>query len=140
MSDHKKALNHINGTKTLLFTDSGSHGSQSLSRKAVPKNFSVHLQANLKLELIVKQLDSALEDITSSKDSVLMALLQSHLVDRATCVVIVGGGTFQALTISMYANRHKWHECYFLRNSECMPKYLYYPTIKGQKFFKIYFL
>ena len=66
--------------KTLLFTDSGSHESQSLSWKAVPKNFSMHLQANLKLELIGKQLDSAPEDITSSKDSVLMALLQSHLV------------------------------------------------------------
>ena len=133
MSDYKKALNRINGTKTLLFTDSGSHGSQSLSWKAVPKNFSMHLQSNLKLELIGKQLDSALEDITISKDSVLMALLQSHLVARATCVVIVGGGSFQALTISMYANRHKWHECYFLRNSECMPMYLYFPSIKGQK-------
>ena len=85
----------------------------------------MHLQSNLKLELIGKQLDSALENITISKDSMLMALLQSHLVTRATCIVIVGGGSFQALTLSMYAKIHKWHECYFFKTpSACLCIYI----------------
>ena len=124
MSDHKKALDHINGTKTLLFTDSGSHGSLSLWWKVISRNFSQYLEDNLNLELSPKDVDTALEDITRSKDSVLLAILQSHLVARATCVVVIGGGTFQLLTLNMYASYHKGNECYYFRNPLCTPMYL----------------
>ena len=124
LSDHKKALDHINGTKTLLFTDSGNHGSRSLYRTKAAEKFFQYLQKNLELELSIALLDSAFENITQSKDSVLIALLQSVVVARATCVVMVGGGTFQKMTLGMYAHSHKGHECYFFRNSECISMYL----------------
>ena len=124
ISDHKKALDYINQTKTLLFTDSGSHGSLSLWWKVIASNFSQYLEDNLNLEMSPKELDAALENITSSKNSILMAILQSHLVSRATCVVVIGGGTFQRLTLNMYAINHKGHECYFFRNSVCTPMYI----------------
>ena len=124
ISDHKKALDHIKGTKTLLFTDSGSHGSLSLWWKVIASNFSQYLEDNLNLEMSPKELDAALENITSSKDTTLLAILQSHLVARATCVVMIGGGTFQGLTLNMHAINHKGHECYFFRNSVCTPMYI----------------
>ena len=124
ISDHRAALDHMNGNKTLLFTDSGSHGSLSLWWKAIASNFSQYLEDNLNLEMSPTELDAALEDITSSKDSVLMAIIQSHLVARATCVVVIGGGTFQRLTLNMYAIYHKGQECYFHRNSLCTPMYI----------------
>ena len=54
-----------------------------------------------------------------------IALLQSFVVARASCVVMVGGGTFQKLTLCMYAHSHKGHECYFFRKFECISVYLY---------------
>ena len=124
MSDYNKALDQIKGTKTLLCTDTGNHGSRSLSWHVVARNLSLYLQDNLNLELSPKELDSALEKITKSDDSMLIAMLQSLIATRATCIVVVGGGVFQSMTMNTYAQRHEGHECYYFRSCDCNPHYI----------------
>ena len=127
MSDYMSALDRINGTKTLLFTDDGPYGSQSLSGKIIANNLSYYLQDNLKPELSPRELDSALVNMIKSNGSVIIALLQSLIVSRATCTIMIGGGTFQYMTMSMYAQNHRGHECYYFRTSNCRLSYI--PTV-----------
>ena len=122
-SDYKRALDYMNGTKTLVFTDSGIYGSRSRKKDNVDR-YSQYLQDHLDPELSLKQMDSALEDITRSNDSVLMAFVQSSLAARANCVLFLGGGSFHRLTLSTYAYNHRGHECYYFRNKDCTPQYI----------------
>ena len=122
-SDYKRALDRINGTKTLVFTDSGKYGSHSMRRDNVDR-YSMYLQDHLDLELSLEQMDSALEDITRSKNSALMAYFQSGLAARANCVLFLGAGSFQRLTLGNYAYNHRGHECYYFRNEHCTPQYI----------------
>ena len=122
-SDYKKALDRMNGTRTLIFTDSGKYGSHSMRRNKVDR-YSQYLLDHLDPELSLEQMDSALQDITRSKDSALMAFFQSGLAARANCVLFLGAGSFQRLTLGMFANNHRGHECYYFRNEDCTPQYI----------------
>ena len=122
-SDYKKALDRMNGTKTLVFTDSGKYGSHSMKKDNVDR-YSQYLLDHLDPELSLEQMDSSFEDITGSKDSTLMAFFQSSLAARANCVLFLGGGSFQRLTLGNYAYNHRGQECYYFRSRDCTPQYI----------------
>jgi len=86
-------------------------------------NFSQHLQGILNPTLSLSEVNSILERMTSSNDSVQIAILHQQLVVHATCVGVVGGGSFQSQTMNMYAHRHKDQECYRFRFPSCVAMY-----------------
>ena len=62
--------------------------------------------------------------LTGSDNRVQIAVLSQQLVARARCVVAVGGGTFQAQALNMYAHSHRGRECYAMRSDECDSNYI----------------
>ena len=122
VGDRNGAAELSNSFTTLYFTDFGEHGSSAWSykwrTKSSAKNFSKHLEEALNPTYTSGELISHLESITKSKDSILIAMLQSLLAARAEVLILVGGGSFQSQTLSMYLHAHKKHKHYG-RNSLC---------------------
>lgn len=121
----KRILADVNGmkeqrniSKVLLFSDTGEHGSKTWLSPAYAKKFVKAVQDTLHAELGESKMGLLFED------SVQIAVLVSELVARARCVVMVGGGTFQAQSAAMYTHRHKGRECYSQRNSSCDSVYI----------------
>ena len=118
ISDWTTMAQANNLSTTLLFSDAGSHGSMSWHSQSSAK-FTEYIQANLSVHLTLKSINSAFENMTSSKNSVQIAALNQALVARATCAIIVGGGAFQGMALNMYAYNHRGQECYVARDSFC---------------------
>ena len=123
ISDWREMANRMNITKTLYFSDIGKHGLVQWN-SANAASFSQYVQNSLQLTMNREQVDSVLERLTSSNDSVLIALIQQELVARATCVVMVGGGGFQTLTVHRYCQLHRGRECYSYRSGNCNNTYI----------------
>ena len=121
ISDWGEMANRMNITKTLYFSDIGKHGLVQWN-SANAASFSQYVQNSLQLTMNRDQVNSVLERLTRSSDSVLIALIQQELVARATCVVIAGGGNFQSQTLNRYCQVHHGHECYSYRNGNCIFK------------------
>ncbi len=114
LSDWKSLKESHNLTRTLFFTDTGRHGSLEWVNPSA-KEFSEYVESKLQIPLTYDQMNTALEEITDSTDSVQIAFLQRLLVSRATCAILAGGGTFQIQTVNMYLHFHKGKECYSIR-------------------------
>ena len=112
-----------NISKTLVLADVGSHGSKTWS-SANAKRFTKHIESVVHSELTFDGVNAILEKITSSRNSVQIAVLNRQIVAHARCVVFVGGGAFQMQTASMYAHYHRGQECYSIRNSACDSRYI----------------
>lgn len=123
VSDWKTMANDRNITKTLFFSDIGQHGSMKWKNTYALK-FSQYVHNSINLTLSLEQVNSILEGLTDSKDSVQIAFLHQQLVARATCVVIVGGGGFQSHTVHTYLHLHEGQECYSIRGSNCASSYI----------------
>jgi hypothetical protein len=123
LSDWKEIVGSKNITKTLFFSDIGAHGSMKWN-DVHAKELSGYVSDGLQLTLSPKQVNSILEDLTGSKDSVQIALLHQQLVARATCVVMVGGGKFQSNTLHTYCHLHRGQECYAFRDGKCNRLYI----------------
>ncbi len=115
LSDWRDLKIKYNLSRTLFFTDVGKHGSLRWENNTLAMDFSDNLYSQLNTKFSPDEMDSALEGITGSKDSIQIALLQRLIVARATCVVLAGGGTFQAQTLNRYLIAHKGQECYRFR-------------------------
>ena len=117
VSDWESVKDDYNISRTFLITDiGGKHGSLQWKQSSAI-SFSERIRKELDTNFTPDQMDSALEAITGSKDSVQIALLQRLIVARATCVVLAGGGTFQSQTLNSYLIAHKGHECYRYRSN-----------------------
>ncbi len=125
ISDWKKMVTKSNLSKTLFVSDIGSHGSMRWSNSLALK-FSRYIEDMFQPELTLSDINSILEKITGSKDSVQIAVLQQQLVAHATCVLVVGGGTFQGQTFNMYAHNHKGRECYTVKDEACKTTSLHF--------------
>ncbi len=78
-SDNDKAKALGQASTTILFSDSGNHGSGSLhTNKSKVSTFTEHVVQSIKPLHSSDELDIILEKITKSKDSLLIALLQSQ--------------------------------------------------------------
>ena len=132
ISDWKEAKEGRNITQTLFFSDIGKHGSVERGRKyADATRFSTGVHDAVNVHLSLDKMNSILEKITGSQNSVQIAILHQQLVAHATCVVVVGGGSFQAQTLYMYAHLHKGKECYVVRDGDCEKQYI--TQICGEK-------
>lgn len=123
LSDWKKLVQQSNVSKTLFFTDSAKHGSLGWN-SASARRFSDYIHDALNLDLPLDKVNSIFEKMTGSKDSMQMAILHQQLVAHATCIVVIGGGTFQFHTISMYSHNHRGQECYAIRQNTCDRRYI----------------
>ena len=123
--DWRSMVEKNNLSKTLFFSDIGGHGSMQWNSPAA-LTFSQYIQSMLHVEMKHDDINSIFEKLTSSKDSVQIAMLHQQLVAHATCVVIVGGGSFQSQTFNMYAHNHKGQECYTVRIETCKTSYTHY--------------
>ena len=133
LSDWRSMAERNNITKTLLFSDTGKHGSISGWRNAViARQFVQYIQDTMHLYVTPDKMNLFLEQITGSRNSVQIALLHQQLVAHATCVVMVGGGTFQGHTLNQYAHLHRGHECYSFKLGECT-SHRYMTEIRGQE-------
>ena len=71
-------------------------------------------------------MNTYLEKMADSKDSVVLAVLTRHIVARATCMMTVGGGLFQRQTLNMFAHNHKEEDlCYSVRDEFCKSQYIH---------------
>lgn len=130
ISDWSTMVEGKNITKTLFFSDIGAHGSKGWHNFNASA-FSKHIQDALNLHLTFDRMNLILEGMTGSGNSVEIAFLQQQLVARATCVVMVGGGSFQMQALHTYAHLHRGHECYAFRHRECERKYI--SQVYGQR-------
>ncbi len=98
--DTDKAKSYGQASITIVFSDSGRHGSGALH--------NTHVRAPIFTKRVVElikplyspvKLDSILEKITKFKDSLLIALLQSTIAANARGLLLVGGGSFQIITL-----------------------------------------
>ena len=119
-SDHNKVKLYARTSTTILFSDLGSHGSGSLHK--------THVRAPIFTKRVVElikplhspvKLDSILEKITKSKDSLLIALLQSTIAANARGLLLVGGGSFQMMTLNRYMEISGGTDNYYFRNRTC---------------------
>lgn len=124
ISDVKKLMARKNIDKVLFFSDIGRHGSFGWRKDRTASRFSAHIHNALDLEFSLDEVNSIFENMTKSKDSVQIALLQRQLVTHATCIVVVGGGIFQAQALNMYFHKHRGHECYSYRDEQCRSTFI----------------
>ncbi len=124
ISDWKGMMIGKNLSKT-YFSDVGIHGSMKWNSSSALK-FSQYIHDTLPLQLTLTDVNFSLENMTNSRDSVQMAVLHQQLVAHASCVVIVGGGSFQSQTFNLYAHNHKGQECYTVRDSACKITYTHF--------------
>ncbi len=124
ISDWKELVAKNNIHKTLLFSDTGSHGSLYWTRNQVALNFSSYVEDALHLDLNLNQVNSILEKMTGSKDSVQIAALHRQLAVHATCVVMIRSGVFQSHTLNTYFHNHRGQECFKFRNGLCNSLYI----------------
>ena len=131
LSDYITALNIAGATRTLFFTDFGVHGSSgwAVSERSAAGKFSQYLEKSLNPFYSSGELNKRLELITNSNDSILIALLQSAVAANAEAIVLVGGASFQIQTLNIYAHNHRGHEKYFLRDSQCVHRYVHWFNI-----------
>ena len=87
-------------------------------------DFSRYVHNNIRLTLSLDRVNTLLEGLTGSKDSIQIAFLHQQLVARATCVVIVGGGGFQSHALNSYLHLHQGRECYSYRGHTCASSYI----------------
>ncbi len=118
VSDWKAMISRSNLSETLFFSDIGAHGSMEWGNPSALK-FSQYIHNKLQFGFPLSDVNSALENMTKSNDSVQMAVLHQQLVAHATCVVIVGGGSFQTQTFSMYTHKRRGQGCYTVRGGAC---------------------
>ena len=119
LSDWEEMRSSMNVTKSLFFSDTGKYGSVSLY-KPLAQNFSNYVYDKMRSHLAVDDVNSVLQVMTNSGDSVQMAILHQQLAARASCVLLVGQGSFQSHTLSIHAHLRK--ECYVLRDGNCKRK------------------
>ncbi len=124
ISDWEEMVAKNNIHKTLYFSDTENHGSLGWTDNRIATKFSRYIQNAMNLDLSVDQVNSIIEDMTGSKDSVQIAALHQQLVAHATCVVVVGGGRFQSQTLNMYFYNHRGQECYSYRDGFCNSSYV----------------
>ncbi len=121
--DVKQAQRKTRTTQTLYFTDSGSHGTSAVmyqeKKKHVAAIFCKYLEKTIDPIYSAKESSKKLELVTKSQDSILISLVQSALAAKADALVIVGGGSFQALTKSMYGIAHGGPKLFFSRDKFC---------------------
>ncbi len=119
-SDNDKAKAHGQASITILFSDSGNHGSGSLhTNKSKTSTFTEHVVQSIKPLHSSDELDIILEKITKSKDSLLIALLQSTIAANARGLLLVGGGSFQMMTLNRYMEISGGTDNYYYRNGSC---------------------
>ena len=122
LRDHKN-MTHWNSAPTLYFSDIGDHGSSHWNNDRA-RGFSQYLHDAFKPEITLSQVNLALENITDSYNSVQIAFLQSLIIAHARCVLMVGGGSFQVLTLNNYVFLHREQECYVFRDGNCRFNYI----------------
>ena len=115
--------------QTLFFSDVGNKGSMKWNNQAA-YNFSRYVQDTLRPKLTTDKINTILENSTGSGDRVHIAVVSREIVARATCVIMVGGGSFQLQTASVYALYHRGEECYSFRGKTCGNHYL--STVYGR--------
>ena len=123
VSDWRKMADERNITKTLFFSDIGKHGSMKWNN-TLALDFSRYIHNNIRLTLSLDRVNTLLEGLTGSNDSIQIAFLHQQLVARATCVVIVGGGGFQSHALNAYLHLHQGQECYSYRGHTCTSSYI----------------
>ena len=119
LSDWKNVLANTTNLKTLFFTDASAHGSTTLNNKQAIR-FSRELEHSLHLEHHLSEVNQYLERTSGSKNSVFIASLHRDIIARAKCVIMVGGGVFQQMTLHTFAYIHRGEElCYSFRKGTC---------------------
>ena len=130
VSDWKEMADKNNITKTLVLSDIGNHGSARWhSDQAL--TFSKYIQKTVGTEHTVDKINSVFEKWTKSNDSVQIAILHQQLVARASCAILVGGGSFHMLTLNLHLHNHKGEECVAVRGWSCSKGYVSW--VSGQK-------
>ena len=123
LSDWEEMRNSTNATKSLFFSDAGKYGSVTLHKPSA-SSFSKEVYNKMRSHLAVDDVNSVLKGMTNSSDSVQIAILHQQLAARASCVILIGYGSFQAHTLSIHAHLHRGKECYVLRGGNCKKKYV----------------
>ncbi len=121
ISDWTGLTKDNNISRTFLFSDVGKHGSYNWKTNPRANNFISYLSKKL---LVSNEVNSLLDDIIEKSEHVKVAFLQSILVTRASCVIMLGGGLFQRQTLNRFAYYHSGHECYTYRDSACIQNYI----------------
>ena len=130
VSDWKEMADKNNITKTLVLSDIGNHGSAGwYSDQAL--TFSKYIQKTVGTQHTVDKINSVFEKWTKSTDSVQIAVLHQQLVARASCAILVGGGSFHTLTLNLHLHNHKGEECVAFRGWSCSKGYVSW--VSGQK-------
>ena len=95
--------------RTFLAIDIGKYGSNSFKSTGDSSNlgdeFHNFFGALYNDHLTISGWEESFEDIAQTKDAGYIALLQKMVVTRATCVIFVGGGSFQKHALNLYLNR-----------------------------------
>ena len=98
---------------TFLSTDIGKYGSDSF-RKNKFYNHSHELtqfvRQMYKGRMVLEDIEHTLEHVTQTRDSGYIASLQQQIVTQASCILFVGGGSFQRHTLHMYKDLHPRRE------------------------------
>lgn len=114
--------------RTFLAVDIGKYGSKSFKNTGDSSNlgdeFSKFFRSLYDDHLTMSGWEKSFEDIVQTKDAGYIALLQKMVVTRATCVLFVGGGSFQKHALGLYKNRvqqsewciHIVKECTLVKN------------------------
>jgi len=123
VSDWTRIVGGVAITQTLFFSDTGKHGSLGW-KNSNATDLSQHVHDALNLDLSLEKVNSILETMAGSENPVLIAMLHQQLVAHATCVIAVGGGSFQAQALFMYSHLHRGKECYIVRDKQCERTYI----------------
>ena len=130
VSDWKEMADKNNITKTLVLSDIGNHGSAGWhSDQAL--TFSKYIQKTVGTQNTVDKINRVFEKWTKSNNSVQIAILHQQLVARASCAILVGGGSFHTLTLNLHLHNHKGEECVAFRGWSCSKGYVSW--VSGQK-------
>ena len=89
--------------KTFLSIDVGRYGSSSL--RNVSKDFKPFFHSLFGEEWSIFEWEKSFEEVGKTTDTGYIALLQKIIVTRATCVLFVGGGSFQKHALALYQAR-----------------------------------
>ena len=67
----------------------------------------------------VEEWEKSFEDVAGINVPGYIASVQKLVVSRARCVLMVGGGSFQGYTFSLYTKSHKKKPCFMKLNEWC---------------------
>ena len=101
MFSAKKSL-----SKIFLSIDMGKYGSKSFKQNAtIQQDFQNFFQGVYGDKWSIAEWEGSFEDTGDTTDAGYIALLQKMIVTRATCVLFVGGGSFQKHALALYQAR-----------------------------------